>query len=300
MVAIYDIYANIGDETIYENEIAATPANTTGMGNPMMPTDTECGSEPLDTCKKDKKKKCKKHVEEGLLAGQDATLKDGDNIACILDYVSILAKSKRLERYDENEIKDVVNYCIKYNALVCNKPGEIVCDYSNFEKGGREDRKSFAMAYSLAFASSGIEIDTNLLTKSIKKITFKNFDTDVCLDLYGNNDLSSVDLEFPEGHLMIITMTDDAIVKLGKVNCNTLYVRDNRNRGIHSKGISLKSGSKIQILDLSKCERLGSLIGKKLDIGSLILHQNFVEYAVRNSGFANQNTRAWVVNERYR
>ena len=110
-------------------------------------------------------------LSEGLLSGQDATLKDGDNIACILDYVSILAKSKRLERYDENDIKDVVDYCIKYNALSCNKSGEIVCDYSNFEKGGREDRKSFAMAYSLAFASSGIEIDTNLLTKSIKKYT---------------------------------------------------------------------------------------------------------------------------------
>jgi hypothetical protein len=285
----------------YECEInAATPANTTGMGNPMMPTDTECGSEPLDTCKKDKKKKCKKCVKEGLLSGQDATLKDGDNIACILDYVSILAKSKRLERYDENDIKDVVNYCTKYNALVCNKPGEIVCDYSNLEKGGRDDRKSFAMAYSLAFASSGIEIDTNLLSKSIKKITFKNFDPEICLCLYGNNDLSSVDIEFPEGELTIIPMADAGIIKFGKVNCNALNVRDHRSREIYPEGISLKTGSKIQTLDLSRCERLGSLIGKKLDIGSLTLHQNFVGYAVRNSGFVNQRTAVWAANERYR
>jgi hypothetical protein len=62
----------------------------------------------------------------------------------------------------------------------------------------------------------------------------------------------------------------------------------------------LKSGSKIQILDLSKCERLGSLIGKKLDIGSLILHQNFVGYAVHNSGFVNQNTTVWAASEKYR
>lgn len=291
MKTISDIY----NENV---EIVTTPANTTGMGNPMAPTDTENGSEPIVT---KRKKKCKKCVKEGLLSGQDPTLKDGENIACILDYVNILAKSKSLERYDESDIKDVIDYCMKYNALMCNKPGEIVCDYSNFEKGGRDgDRKSFAMTYSLVFSSSGIEINTNLLTKSIKKITFKNFDTDLCLDIYGNNDLSSVDLEFPEGHLMIITMTDDAIVKLGKVNCNTLYVRDNRNRGIHSKGISLKSGSKIQILDLSKCERLGSLIGKKLDIGSLILHQNFVGYAVHNSGFVNQNTNVWAASEKYR
>jgi hypothetical protein len=292
---------NIADIYNENAEAAATPANTTGMGNPMMPTDTENGSEPLVAkCKKDKKKKCKKCVKEGLLSGQDATLKDGDNIACILDYVSILAKSKRLERYDENDIKDVVNYCTKYNALVCNKPGEIVCDYSNLEKGAKDDRMMFIKSYSLVFAASGIEIDTKLLTKSIKKITFKNFDTEVCLDIFGNNDLSNVDLEFTEGHLKITAMDSDAIVKFGKVNCNTLYVRDNINKDTHPKGISLKTGSTIQILDLSRCHQLGLLIGKKLNIGSITLNPNFVELSVRNSGFANQNTRAWVVNERYR
>ena len=292
---------NIADIYNENAEIAATPANTTGMGNPMAPTDTENGSEPLVAkCKKDNKKKCKKCVKEGLLSGQDATLKGGENIACILDYVNILAKSKRMERYDESDINDVVNYCLKYNVLVCNKPGEIVCDYSNLEKGARDDRMMFIKSYSLVCAASGIEIDTKLLTKSIKKITFKNFDTEVCLDVFGNNDLSSVDLEFTEGHLKITAIDSDAIIKFGKVNCNTLYVRDNLNKDIHPKGISLKTGSTIQILDLSKCYQLGSLIGKKLNIGSIALNPNFVEHTVRNSGFANQNTRAWVVNERYR
>jgi hypothetical protein len=291
---------NIADIYNENAEIAATPANTTGMGNPMAPTDTENGSEPLVAkCKKDKKK-CKKCIKEGLLSGQDATLKGGENIACILDYVNILAKSKRMERYDESDINDVVNYCLKYNALVCNKPGEIVCDYSNLEKGARDDRMMFIKSYSLVFAASGIEIDTKLLTKSIKKITFKNFDTEVCLDIFGNNDLSNVDLEFTEGHLKITAMDSDAIVKFGKVNCNTLYVRDNINKDTHPKGISLKTGSTIQILDLSRCHQLGLLIGKKLNIGSITLNPNFVELSVRNSGFANQNTRAWVVNEKYR
>lgn len=288
---------NIADIYNENAEIAATPANTTGMGNPMAPTDTENGSEPLVA---KRKKKCKKCVKEGLLSGQDAMLKGGENIACILDYVNILAKSKRMERYEESDINDVVNYCLKYDVLVCNKPGEIVCDYSNLENGSRDDRMSFFKSYSLVCAASGIEIDTKLLTKSIKKITFKNFDTEVCLDVFGNNDLSSVDLEFTEGHLKITAIDSDAIIKFGKVNCNTLYVRDNLNKDIHPKGISLKTGSTIQILDLSKCYQLGSLIGKKLNIGSIALNPNFVEHAVRNSGFANQNTRAWVVNERYR
>lgn len=292
---------NIADIYNENADIVATPANTTGMGNPMAPTDTENGSEPLVAkCKKDNKKKCKKCVKEGLLSGQDATLKDGENITYILDYVNILAKSKRLERYDESNINDVVNYCLKYDVLVCNKPGEIVCDYSNLEKGAKDDRKSFALSYCIVCDASDIEIDTKLLTKSIKKITFKNFNTEICLDLYGDNDLSNVDLEFPEGHLKITAMNSDEIVKFGKVNCNTLYVRDNLNKDIHPKGISLKTGSTIQILDLSKCCQLGSLIGKKLNIGSIALNPNFVEHTVRNSGFANQNTRAWVVNERYR
>lgn len=293
---------NIADIYNENAEITATPANTTGMGNPMAPTDTENGSEPLVAkCKKDNKKKCKKCVKEGLLSGQDATLKYGENIVCILDYVNILAKSKsRTERYDESDINDVVEYCLKYNVLTCNKPGEIVCDYSNLEKGAKDDRMLFFKSYSLVCAPSGINIDTKLLTKSIKKITFKNFDTEICLDIFGDNDLSSVDLEFTEGHLKITAIDSDAIVKFGKVNCNTLYVRDNLNKDIHPKGISLKTGSTIQILDLSKCHQLGLLIGKKLNIGSIALNPNFVEHAVRNSGFANQNTKAWVVNERYR
>jgi hypothetical protein len=286
---------------IFTEECCSTPANTAGMGNPMAPTDTENGSEPLVAkCKKDKKK-CKKCVKEGLLSGQDATLKGGENIACIIDYIDFLAKSKRLERYDVEDINIVVDYCLKYNVLSCNKPGEIVCDSLALENiNSRDDRKAFALTYSLVCASSGIDMNTKFLPKSIKKITFKDFDSEICLDVIGDNDLSSIDFDFPNGHLRILPMNNDAIIKLGKVNCNTLYVRDNLNNGVHPKGISLKQGSTIQILDLSRCRELGSLIGKKLNIGSISLNPNFVEYAVRNSGFANQNTRAWVVNERYR
>ena len=65
---------------IFTEECCSTPANTTGMGNPMAPTDTENGSEPLVAkCKKDNKKKCKKCVKEGLLKGQAETLKSGDD-----------------------------------------------------------------------------------------------------------------------------------------------------------------------------------------------------------------------------
>lgn len=42
-----------------EDGAVATPCNTVGMGNPMLPTDSSVGSEPLITakCKKEKKNK---------------------------------------------------------------------------------------------------------------------------------------------------------------------------------------------------------------------------------------------------
>ncbi len=298
MVAIYDIYTNIGDETFYENEIVATPANTTGMGNPMPATDNSTGSEPL-VDKKRKKAKCNKEkISEASILDIDGTLAETDAAICIIDYVKFLADSKRLETYDNNDINDVIRYCVKYKVLTSNKPGEIICNYDALATGARDDRRSFALSYGLVCSASGIDINTNNFPKSIKKITFENFSTEICLDFYGNNDLSSVDLEFVTGHIKITAVNNDTIVKLGKVNCNTLYLRGNSNRDICPKGISLKTGSKIQILDLSKCEQLGSLIGKKLDIGSLILHQKFVGYAVHNSGFVNPNTAVWAVNER--
>ena len=55
---------------IEEMEGAATPGNTVGMGNPMLPTAEEPGTEPLCAtakCKKEKKKK----VKESLLDDED-------------------------------------------------------------------------------------------------------------------------------------------------------------------------------------------------------------------------------------
>lgn len=284
----------------YENEIVATPANTSGMGNPMPATDNTAGSEPL-VGKRCKKAKCKKEkISEASILDIDGTLAETDAAICIVEYVKFLAASKRLETYEDNDVNDIIRYCVKYKVLTSNKSGEIVCNYDALATGAKDDRRSFALSYSVVCSSSGIDVNTNNFPKSVKKITFENFSTEICLDLYGNNDLSGIDLEFMSGHIKITAVNNETIVKLGKVNCNTLYIRGNSNRDICPKGISLKTGSKIQILDLSKCERLESLIGKKLDIGSLILHQNFVGYAVRNSGVVNPNTVVWAANEKYR
>ena len=102
------------------------------------------------------------------------------------------------------------------------------------------------------------------------------------------------------GKIVIVTVDNDSVVKLGKITCEVLQLKGNVNKDVHSKGISLKTGSTINILDLSKCKRLGTLIGKKLNINSIELHPNFVEHIVRNSGFAKQDVNAYIVADKYR
>lgn len=58
MKSLYELYL--------ECECCAIPANTTGMGNPMPPTDTTPGSEPM-TNKIYKSKKKKKKGDISLL-----------------------------------------------------------------------------------------------------------------------------------------------------------------------------------------------------------------------------------------
>ena len=63
---------------IYEDGTTVTPANTVGMGNPMLPTAEEPGTEPLTPTAKPKKKK--KQVKEGILDSMDHVIHNGDKV----------------------------------------------------------------------------------------------------------------------------------------------------------------------------------------------------------------------------
>lgn len=58
MKSLYDIILDECD--------CVTPGNTVGMGNPMMPTAEEPGTEPLPTQKKKKSKKIKESLLDEL------------------------------------------------------------------------------------------------------------------------------------------------------------------------------------------------------------------------------------------
>lgn len=83
MIIIYKIIHGNMKHIIdfYENEIVATPANTSGMGNPMPAADNSTGSEPL-VGKKCKKAKCKKEKisEASILGDIDASLNASDEV----------------------------------------------------------------------------------------------------------------------------------------------------------------------------------------------------------------------------
>lgn len=72
---------------IEEMDGIATPDNTVGVGNPMPPTDSEVGSEPLciaAKCKKEKKKK----VKESLLDDENDLINKDPNDIEILKFAS--------------------------------------------------------------------------------------------------------------------------------------------------------------------------------------------------------------------
>jgi hypothetical protein len=99
VVTIYDIY---------NEECCVTPGNTMGMGNPMLPTAEEPGTEPLAPTAKtktEKKQKRKKDVvKEGILDDIDTSLDKGDKLVSIIEWYKTQRDYAR-EATDDSDIK---------------------------------------------------------------------------------------------------------------------------------------------------------------------------------------------------
>ena len=102
MRTLYDIY-NINEC----GEISSTPANTMGMGNPMLPTAEEPGTELIITTAKtktEKKQKLKKdNVKEGILDDMDTSLGNGDKHISIIEWY----KTQREYAHESTNDSDV-------------------------------------------------------------------------------------------------------------------------------------------------------------------------------------------------
>jgi hypothetical protein len=278
----------------YECGLNATPANTMGMGNPMAPTDTEVGSEPLVPNKKKKKTKSKEKIDEASILDIEGTMTEGDDIAnVILEYAKHLAYcAKQYEKvsYTEEEIVELSINAINNKVLATGSPGEIIFDFSGFKN--IKDRKMLIFVRELFYNYGTIMIDSKKFPKSVKKLTLKNFERECEIDLYGDNDISNLDITVEGGSALIIkTKESTNIVKLGKILCSEFVMSDDIIKNVKSTGISFKNGSSIENIDLRNCTFIESISGSNLGTTYFTLNKNIIRHNLIKSGLADQKTR---------
>ena len=128
MKNLYDIYedgAGIG-------AIASTPANTVGMGNPMLPTAEEPGTEPLAPTAKPKKKK--KQVKEGILDNMDDVIDKGDKAMEFVNWY-IDQTSKEMTNFKKYVTEDFIS---KLYSMITVDNDTVIIDMSNAKRSNLE------------------------------------------------------------------------------------------------------------------------------------------------------------------
>lgn len=270
------------------------PTNTLGMGNPCAPTDTEVGSEPLISNKKKKKSKTKEKIDEASLLDIEGTIAEGDDIAnVILEYAKHLADcAKQYEKvsYTEEEILELTINAVNNKVLSIGRPGEIIFDFSGFDN--IKDRKMLIFVRELFYNYGTIMINSKTFPKSIKKLTLKNFKRECTIDLYGNNDISNLDITVEGGSALIVKVKENTnMVKLGKISCSEFVMLDDLIKNVKPTGVSFKAGSSIENIDLRNCTVIESIVGNNLGTTYFALNKNIVRHNLIKSGLADQKTR---------
>lgn len=278
----------------YECGLNVTPANTLGMGNPTPATENTPGSEPLVPNKKKKKIKSKEKIDEASLLDIEGTMAEGDNIAnVILEYAKHLADcAKQYEKvsYTEEEILELTINAVNNKILSIGRPGEIIFDFSGFDN--IKDRKMLIFVRELFYNYGTIMINSKTFPKNVKKLTLKNFKRECTIHLYGDNDISNLDITVEEESALIVKAKENTnVVKLGKISCSEFVLLDDLIKNIKPIGISFKTGSSIENLDLRNCEHIESITGSNLGVTYFTLNRNIVRHNLIKFGLADQKTR---------
>ena len=203
----------------YENEIVATPANTSGMGNPMPATDNSTGSEPL-VGKKCKKAKCKKEKisEASILGDIDASLNASDEM---IEFARWYTTAQLDGKYDKGEV-DEMAIAMLLSGLKNNGNGAWTIDV-----GAQYDFKGSPKRYD----PDRLLIPKTGLPKNVKKITYINAKYGIFIASYVG-DLSDFTVEvFRDNHrtfgdldcaFKMATAGND--IKLGNITCDVFKV----------------------------------------------------------------------------
>ena len=227
-------------------------------------------------------------LEKSILDDIENTIQYGDDASRIMDFINFLVDSSK-DSYKEY-VNDIIAFCIKNN-------GELVCDRSKLPNSvDKNEQIALALTYSLLFnESSYTKFDTKILPKSLKKLTFINCSI-IYIGILGDNNLP-IDITAEGATIDITALESNNTIKLGKIECNKLIIGDHQLNNVYPIGVSFKPGTTItRRLELTECSELYQIIGKKLNIKNIELHQDFVRNLLRKTGVLNKDTRVWISN----
>ena len=254
---------------IYEDGITVTPANTVGMGNPMLPTVEEPGTEPLLSTAKLKKKK--KQVKEGILDDMEKTI---SNSGTLLEFAEWFVNSFLTEYPKYKDDKDIFISDI-LNCITLEGKNTVVID-----------------------TSKAAEIDADImvicnnykLPKDINCIKVYNMGgvRDFKIQSY-ITDLSNLNIEVYSdygkyyGRLYISVKTKPGDhIKLNKIICDTLKIS-----ALKAESLTINNDSTILVLDFKDFRKLKELYYNffgKCNIIGLIANSDLITWLMKSNG----------------
>jgi hypothetical protein len=227
MKNLYDIYEDgIG-------AIASTPANTVGMGNPMLPTTEEPGTEPLTgVAGKCKCKKKKKQVKEGILDDIEISIDKGDKAMEFINWY-IDQTSKEMTSFKKYVTEEFIS---KLYGMVTVDNDTVIIDMSNAKRSNLEF--DLIVIYDTPIPSF---IKTlKIYNQSKHSFDIQSYFTDISncnIEVYCDNGKMY-------GSLTASFKTkDNDTIKFGNVTCDSLMV-------VGRKATSLVLGQNSCILEL--------------------------------------------------
>lgn len=272
MRTLYDVY-NI-DEC---GEIASTPANTIGMGNPMLPTAEEPGTEPLmptaktKTEKKQKKQKVKdsilsdNEIKESILADMDDTLQVGDDV---VEFANWYADNllTYFTKFTKNELLNALITMISFE----NK-NTVVIDISKDET---------PICSSLIIKNPNIPRNV----KTIKYVNMLNKTKCIFVGLYVGN-VANINIEAYRdngksyGNIELHAhKSAGQHLMLGKLTCNTLDI------DFKGDSLSINNDSIILELSLKHSYNLTNLYAKLPHITSATVCKKLIQRQLSEAG----------------
>ena len=258
---------------IYEDGVAcSTPGNTTGMGNPMPPTDGEVGSEPMCGKGKCKKEKKKKKVEESILDKTSKRVKEIDfkkDIAwwfATNQNVNSKEKTEEIAAIYETQIVDNGDGTYDIDTSL-NTQKRWGLDLIQIPKEGIPDWFKIRNVH-LDFSKA----DITSLTGDLRNLDWRFFN--------GKTKDGDLDIKF---------WTSDVNITLGPVRCGDIRIVSNRASSLDFDPKTIASS-----VDIKNCEELEYVSNIPKNAVSVSLPRKVVNEYPKYKGFCPKGAAIYI------